>query len=584
MCCINKKSVLRFLLVFLFFGIAVPSFAVPCAPEARTTVGVHDGMWPEISLIAVLMFLLWDTTKRKKAEQALRESEKRLSFLFEEIPHVAVKGYNAKREAIFWNRASEVLYGFSKKEALGKKMENLVLLPDRREEMISAFEVWLETGKEIPAGEMMKRHADGREIAVYSSRLTTHDRHGDREMYVIDVDLSQLKRANEELVKAKEYAEKASRTKSEFLADVSHEIRTPMNGVMGMTNLLLSSKLDDGQRDYVKIILESAQELMELIDELLDISRIEAGEVRLTPEPFEPREVVEKIILLFADRASKKNVELFSAIHPDVPEKMMGDAGRIRQILINLIGNALKFTSDGDIKIRMHVEKMKDGWNLFCDVKDTGVGMSKDLQANVFVKFVQGDSSSKRKHGGAGLGLAISKQLIELMGGTISVESKEGEGTIFAFNLQLSELKMELDATEVTDTESVEKDQQQKITAQILLVEDNLVNQKVATAMLEKMGCQIYVASDGEQALHQISKHKFDIIFMDCQMPIMDGLEATRVIRGMIGGTRDIPIIAMTAHALKEDRQRCFDAGMNGYIVKPVKQSELFDVLWKHCR
>jgi len=522
-----------------------------------------------------------DITERRQMNEVLKESERRLSFLFEEIPHIAVKGYNAKREAIFWNRASEELFGYSKKEALGKKMEELVLSPDRREEMISAFDAWVETGEEVPSGEMMKCHADGREISVYSSCLATRNQQGEREMYIIDVDLSQLKRANEELVKAKEYAEKASRAKSEFLANISHEIRTPMNGVMGMTDLLLDSKLDEGQRDYAKIILESTQELMGLIDELLDISRIEAGEIRLTPEPFNPREVVEKVVLLFTDRAGKKGVDLSVAIHPDVPEKMMGDAGRIRQILINLVGNALKFTHDGHVQIRMQVEKTEDGWDLLCDVKDTGIGMNSELQAQVFEKFTQGDSSSKRKHGGAGLGLAITKQLVELMGGTISVASEEGKGTSFDFNLRLPDL--EFDATEAEVVEPLEKGMHPKIKARILLVEDNLVNQKVATAMLKNMGCRIRVAPNGAQALQQISNHKFDLIFMDCQMPILDGFETTRAIREMVGAIRDIPIVAMTAHALKEDRQACLDAGMDDYIAKPVDRSKLFAILRKYC-
>ncbi len=522
-----------------------------------------------------------DITERRQMDEALQESEKRLSFLFEEIPHIAVKGYNAKREAIFWNRASEALYGYSKKEALGKKMEDLVLLPDRREEMIAAFDAWVKTSEEIPSGEMIKRRADGQEISVYSSCLSTRNQHGEREMYVIDVDLSQLKRANEELVKAKDYAEKASRAKSEFLANISHEIRTPMNGVMGMTDLLLDTELDESQRDYAQTILESTQELIGLIDELLDISRIEAGEVRLTPEPFSPRKAVEKVVLLFADRASKKGVDLSVAIHPDVPEKMMGDAGRIRQILINLVGNALKFTHDGHIQIRMQAEKAEDGWNLLTDVKDTGIGMPPELQSQIFEKFTQGDSSSKRKHGGAGLGLAISKQLVELMGGTISVASEEGKGTSFDFNLRLPDLEL------VENTEkpvAVDADTLPEIKADILLVEDNLVNQKVAVAMLKKLGCKVSVAPNGAQALKQIPDHKFDLIFMDCQMPILDGFETTRAIRQMVGEIRDIPIVAMTAHALKEDRQQCLDSGMDDYISKPVDRNKLIAILRKYCK
>ncbi len=521
-----------------------------------------------------------DITERRRMDEALQESEKRLSFLFEEIPHIAVHGYNAKHEAIFWNRASEQLFGHSKEEVLGKKMEDLLTLPDRHDEVAGALDAWARDGVKIPSGERMKRRADGREVAVYSSWLATRNRHGDWEMYVIDVDLSELKRANEELVKAKDFAERANRAKSEFLANISHEIRTPMNGVMGMTGLLLDSELNDGQQEYVQTIMESTQELIGIIDELLDISRIEAGEVRLMLEPFSLRKTVEKVILLFADRAGKKGVDLSMAVHPDVPEKMVGDAGRIRQILINLIGNALKFTRDGHIQVRMQAEKTEEGWNLISDVKDTGIGIPPELQAQVFEKFTQVDTSSKRKHGGTGLGLAITRQLVELMGGTISVSSEPGKGSSFDFNLKLAEYEP---SGEAAETEPVEPEASPEIKADILLVEDNLVNQKVAVAMLKKLGCRVTVVPNGAQALKVIPDHRFDLIFMDCQMPIMDGFETTRAIRQMVGEIRDIPIVAMTAHALKEDREQCLESGMDDYLAKPVYRDKLIAILRKYC-
>jgi PAS domain S-box-containing protein len=521
-----------------------------------------------------------DITERRRIYEALQESEKRLRFLFEEIPHIAVQGYNAAREAIFWNRASEDLYRYLKKDVLGKKIEDLVLTADRREEMVKAFDNWVKTGTPIPSGEMLKRTSDGRSVAVYSSCLATRNQRGEWEMYLIDVDLSELKRASEELVKAKEYAERASRAKSEFLANMSHEIRTPMNGVMGMTNLLLETELTAEQRDSIQTIMESTQELMRIIDELLDISRIEAGEVRLQPEPFSPRETTEKVMLLFADRAGRKGVDISIAIHDSVPKQMLGDSGRIRQILINLVGNALKFTHDGHIQIRMQAERIESGWNLVTDVKDTGIGMTPELQERIFEKFTQGDTSSKREYGGTGLGLAITRQLVRLMDGEITVASEGGRGTTFQFNLKLGYLEPDKPAEVAAPSESGEK---VVINANILLVEDNLVNQKVATAMIKKTGCNVIVAPNGARALEQIALRKFDLIFMDCQMPIMDGFEATRAIRQMVGDIRDIPIVAMTAHALKEDRQRCLDVGMNDYLAKPVHRDALIAVLKKYC-
>jgi PAS domain S-box-containing protein len=522
-----------------------------------------------------------DITERRRIYEALQESEKRLHFLFEEIPHIAVQGYNVNREVIFWNRASEEIYGYTKKEVFGRKIEDLVLPQEGCEERIKAFDDWVKTGTPIPSGEMMKRTADGRQIAVYSSRLATRNQRGEWEMYVIDVDLSELKRASEELVKAKEYAERASRAKSEFLANMSHEIRTPMNGVMGITALLLESDLSTEQRDNIETIMESTQELMRIIDELLDISRIEAGEVRLHPEPFNMRETVEKVVLLFADRAGRKGIDLSIAIHDSVPKTLIGDAGRIRQVLINLVGNSLKFTHDGHIQIRMQAEKDGDGWNILADVKDTGIGMSPELQQRIFEKFIQGDTSSKREYGGAGLGLAITRQLIHLMGGEVSVSSEIDQGTTFQFNLKLAAAAEAVPGGQPAPVS--QEDKFAPISADILLVEDNLVNQKVATAMIKKLGCTVTVAVNGARALEQLPLKRFDLIFMDCQMPIMDGFETTRAIRQMVGEIRDIPIVAMTAHALKEDRQKCLDAGMDDYLSKPVHLDSLIAILRKYC-
>jgi CheY-like chemotaxis protein len=352
-----------------------------------------------------------------------------------------------------------------------------------------------------------------------------------------------------------------------------------MNGVMGMTSLLLDTKLDSQQRDLTQTIMDSTKDLLTILNELLDISRIEAGEVRLQMEPFSPRGTVEKVIHLFAERAGKKEVDLSVAVHPDIPEKMMGDPGRIRQVLINLVGNALKFTRKGHIQIRMQIEKVDAGWNLITDVKDTGIGMSPELQKKVFDKFTQGDSSSTREHGGAGLGLAITRQLVNLMGGEISVSSEEGKGTTFEFNIILPPLEESKTVVRAVPAENGSNE----LSAEILLVEDNLVNQKVAAAMIKKYGCVVTAANNGAEALKMIPDTHFDLIFMDCQMPVMDGFETTRAIREMVGEISKIPIVAMTAHALKEDRQRCLDAGMDDYLTKPVDRSKLLAVLQKYC-
>jgi PAS domain S-box-containing protein len=558
--------------------------SMECRMRSRTHIAwvqwENIAVFDEAGRVIEIQSVGHDITERRRIYEALQESEKRLRFLFEEIPHIAVQGYNAAREVIFWNRASESLYNYSKNNALGNKIETLVIAEDQREDIVKAFDAWVKNGSLIPSGEMLKKTSDGRSVSVYSNCLATRNQRGEWEIYVVDVDLSELKRASEELVKAKEYAERASRAKSEFLANMSHEIRTPMNGVMGMTGLLLETELTAEQRDNIQTIMESTQELMRIIDELLDISRIEAGEVRLYPEPFNPRETTEKVVLLFADRAGRKGVDLSIAIHESVPKQLFGDSGRVRQVLINLVGNALKFTHNGHIQIRMQAEPVENGWNLIADIKDTGIGMTPELQERIFEKFTQGDTSSKRQYGGTGLGLAITRQLVRLMGGEITVVSEVDKGTTFQFNLKMGRVDL---AEPVAPPPAVITDETKIIDADILLVEDNLVNQKVATAMLKKLGCNVIVVPNGARALEQIALRTFDLIFMDCQMPIMDGFEATRAIRQMVGAIHDIPIVAMTAHALKEDRQRCLDVGMNDYLAKPVHREALINILKKYC-
>jgi PAS domain S-box-containing protein len=534
----------------------------------------------EAAQVVEIQVVAHDITARHQIDMALRESEKRLRFLFEEIPHIAVQGYNVNHEIIFWNRTSETLYGYPRERVLGKKIEEILVAPDQRRKMAESIDRWVKTGKPVPAGEMMKRGSDGQMVSVYSSRLATCNQRGEQEMYAVDIDLSELRRANEALLEAKEGAERASRAKSAFLANMSHEIRTPMNGVMGMTSLLLDTRLDSEQNGLAQTIMDSTQELLTILDELLDISRIEAGEVRLQLEPFCLRQTVEKVVRLFADRASKKRVQLSWTVDPDVPHQMMGDAGRIRQILINLVGNSLKFTHEGCIEIRIRAERLGPGWNLFAEVQDTGIGMGPELQARAFEKFTQGDSSSTRRHGGTGLGLSITRQLVELMGGRISVASEPGKGSTFSFNLVLPPLA---EPPEDRPLQALVSAGVQQFDAEVLLVEDNRVNQQVAVAMLRKFGCRVTVAGNGAEALKVIPDQPFDLIFMDCQMPIMDGIETTRAIRQMVGRIHDTPIVAMTAHALKEDRQKCLDVGMDDYLSKPVHRDKLQAILQKYC-
>jgi PAS domain S-box-containing protein len=703
------------------FGWAVTA-SVPARSAFAGISAMRSAVFGTASLLGVLMLGaigLMVTTLREhlRKERTLQDSEDRTRSILEAAKDAYIE-MDADGLIRDWNRQAEQTFGWTKQAALGRSVAETIVPPQHRRAHTEGLRRFLATGSGPVVNnrvEVEAIHQNGHEFPVELA-IWTHERDGTYCFSAFVHDISERKATEHELAKAHAKAMEATRLKSQFLANMSHEIRTPMNGVVGMSDLLLDTQLSAEQREYAEAMRRSADSLLAVINDILDFSKIEAGKLELELIDFDLRTVVEEVAGLLAERAQSKGLELATLIDPGVPVAVRGDPHRIRQVLVNLVGNAVKFTEEGEVVVRVSALGGDDGTEFRFAISDTGIGLSPEEQERLFGSFAQVDPSSSRRYGGTGLGLAISKQLAQLMGGTIGVESTPGSGSEFWFTARLEHgtktdwsLPVPVDELEglrvlVVDDNStnrailernllawrmnpsceqdgeraleslraaagrgepfdmalldynmpgmngielarritmdgsisrtrlvlltslIERNEvdtaksagieaylikpvrQQSLlesiatvmglgdsgpTGQIvtqrslaearsgarkhlLVAEDNFVNQKVALRMLEKLGYRADVASNGQEAVEAVARHQYEAVLMDCQMPVMDGYEATKAIRQLDDESRRAtPIIAMTAGAMKEDEQRARAAGMDDYLAKPVKVERL---------
>jgi signal transduction histidine kinase/ActR/RegA family two-component response regulator len=538
--------------------------------------------WLQVTFVQFqdgVLLTFTDITARKRMERELDESRGQQASLFHNsidgvIAFSAVRDDKGEVRDLRFdhiNPAAEKLLQEDANELIGRYL--FATYPQIREDgLLDKLRPVIDSGQPAEFEFYSTRWETPRWFRVAGSKL------GDG-VAINYADITARKQTEQEMQKAKEAAEQADRSKSAFLAMISHELRTPMNGVIGFTNLLLDTELTATQKDFTQTIQQSSNALLVLIDDILDFSKIEAGKLELEIHPFDIRHCMHDATVLLSPQAAAKGISIAESIDENVPKMIFSDATRLRQVVVNLMGNAIKFTSQGKVQLKVKA----NGEMLRFEVHDTGIGMTPEVVARLFQPFAQGDSSTTRRFGGTGLGLAICKRLIELMGGDISVESTPGKGSIFSFAIPLAELpppryvpRPEMQ-TMVLPTNLIKNEKRPESFAEeyplrILVAEDNSTNMKVALLLLQRLGYRGDPVRNGVECLEAVNRIKYDVILMDMQMPEMDGIECTRQLRAAGNNVR---VIALTADALIDAQSRCLAAGMNDYVTKPIARDKL---------
>ncbi|WP_146183829.1 response regulator [Limnohabitans sp. T6-20] len=565
------------LLALLFFGLLLIWFSVK-----RIRVALMTSRQLSTERQLAIRQLSDEIAERKLVEGHLRLSEGKLHSIFKSVPEAIVVA-DSKGHIVQCNDATAAIFGYSMEALMGQRI-NLLMPAAENEQHDQYMQAYLTTGRKKLMNQprvMRGRRHDG---SMFPVRLTISETHLENEHFFVGVmqDFTAIQSAQDLLIEAKDKAEQANRMRGEFLANMSHEIRTPMNGIVGMTELALETTSPELQKEYLTLARDSANHLLQIINEILDFSKIEAKALELELLEVSPAQLIRHTVRSLEQLARVKGVSLLLETADDVPELVWMDPVRMRQVLTNLIGNAIKFTDQGSVTVKTEVLSAVDDQTVLLRISiiDTGIGFDPERTEALFSPFTQADGSVTRSFGGTGLGLAITRSLLQLMGGYITAEGHPGKGASFVATLPVKKIS----PSSVRVLASMPSEKSAALvpaiagapTWSVLLVEDHEINRKLAEIMLQRMGYRYAIAADGQQALDRLAVERFDVVLMDVMMPVMDGVTALRQLRIQEASTgHRTPVLMVTAHAMTGDKERFIAAGADGYVSKPMSQAAL---------